>query len=69
MLKLMEERYKMYLGLSTYNVRIQSLCKLKRSAEAKVLMEGMICRGMKLSSSNSHFIHGMICRGTQNDVV
>ena len=46
-LKLMEERYKMHPGLSTYNVRIQSLCKLKRSAEAKALMEGMICKGMK----------------------
>ncbi|XLR60497.1 hypothetical protein S83_011169 [Arachis hypogaea] len=61
-LKLMEERYKMHPSLSTYNVRIVSLCKLKRSAEAKALMEGMICRGRKPNSvTYMHLIFGF-CR-------
>ncbi|XP_061354223.1 small ribosomal subunit protein mS86 (rPPR1)-like [Gastrolobium bilobum] len=62
LLKLMEENYRLYPGLSTYNVRIHSLCKLKRSSEAKALSEGMICRGIKPNLvSYSHLIHGF-CR-------
>ncbi|KAF1895441.1 hypothetical protein Lal_00044091 [Lupinus albus] len=63
-LKLMEERYGMYPGLSTYNVRILSLCKLKKSKEAKALLEGMICRGRKPNSvSYSYLIHGFCKEG------
>ncbi|XP_058723784.1 small ribosomal subunit protein mS86 (rPPR1)-like [Vicia villosa] len=62
LLNLMEERYKLYPGLSTYNVRIQSLCKLKRSSEAKALFQGMITRGRKPNSvSYTHLINGF-CR-------
>ncbi|KAJ1428751.1 Tetratricopeptide-like helical domain superfamily [Sesbania bispinosa] len=61
-LKLMEEKYGMFPNLSTYNIRIKSLCKLKRSSEAKALLEGMISRGRKPNSvSYSHLIHGF-CR-------
>ncbi|OIV95844.1 hypothetical protein TanjilG_06820 [Lupinus angustifolius] len=67
-LKLMEEKYRMYPGLSTYNVRIQGLCKLKRSKEAKALLEGMICRGRKPNSvSYSHLIHGFCKEGNFDD--
>ena len=69
-LKLMEESYKMYPGLSTYNVRIQSLGKLKRLVKEKTLIEGMICKGMKSNSvSYSHLIHGMICMGMKPNSV
>lgn len=62
LLNLMEERYKLYPSLSTYNVRIQSLCKLKRSNEAKALFQGMITRGRKPNSvSYYHLINGF-CR-------
>ena len=66
----MEESYKMYPGLSTYNVRIQSLGKLKRLVKEKTLIEGMICKGMKSNSvSYSHLIHGMICMGMKPNSV
>ncbi|MED6147088.1 hypothetical protein PIB30_040715 [Stylosanthes scabra] len=61
-LNMMEERYKMQPSLSTYNVRIVSLCKLKRSAEAKALMDGMISRGRKPNAvTYMHLISGF-CR-------
>ncbi|XP_027333206.1 pentatricopeptide repeat-containing protein At1g61870, mitochondrial [Abrus precatorius] len=61
-MKLMEEKYRVFPGLSTYNVRIQSLCKLKRSSEAKALLEGMVCGGRKPNSvSYCYLIHGF-CR-------
>jgi len=62
LLNLMEERYKLYPSLGTYNVRIQSLCKLKRSNEAKALFQGMITGGRKPNSvSYYHLINGF-CR-------
>ncbi|ESW19733.1 hypothetical protein PHAVU_006G150800 [Phaseolus vulgaris] len=61
-LKLMEEKYRVFPALSTYNVRIQSLCKLKRSSEGKALLEGMVCNGRKPNSvSYACLIHGF-CR-------
>lgn len=67
-LNLMEEKYGMRPGLSVYNVRLQSLCKLKRSSEAKALLEGMICSGIKANSvSYSHLIHGFCKEGNLDE--
>ncbi|KAE9594670.1 putative pentatricopeptide [Lupinus albus] len=63
-LKLMEEKYRMYPGLSTYNVRIQGLCKLKRSKEAKALLEGR----KPNSVCYSHLIHGFCKEGNFDEV-
>lgn len=59
-MKLMTEKYGLNPpGLSTYNVRIQCLCKLKRSSEAKALLLGMVSKGMKPNSvTYDHLIHG-----------
>ncbi|TKY72142.1 Pentatricopeptide repeat-containing protein mitochondrial [Spatholobus suberectus] len=63
-LKLMEEKYRVFPSVSTYNVRIQGLCKLKRSSEAKALLEGMVCGGRKPNSvSYSCLIHGFCKEG------
>jgi len=62
LLKLMEEKYRIFPALSTYNVRIESLCKLKRSSEGKALLEGMICNRRKPNSvTYACLIHGF-CR-------
>lgn len=56
--------YDMTPGVSIYNVRIQSLCKLKRSVEAKALMDGMISNGIKPNSvTYNHLIHGFCKEG------
>lgn len=61
-MKLMEEKYRVLPGLSTFNVRMQSLCRLKRSSEAKALMEGMLCNGRRPNwVSYNCLIHGF-CR-------
>ena len=63
MLKLME-KYSVFPAISTYNVRIQSLCKLKRSSEAKALLGGMVCNGRKPNSvSYACLIHGFCKEG------
>ncbi|KAK7303286.1 hypothetical protein RJT34_14189 [Clitoria ternatea] len=63
-LKLMEERYRLLPALSTYNVRIQGLCKLKRSSEAKALVEGMLSSGEKINAlSYSILIRGFCVEG------
>ncbi|CAK9146840.1 unnamed protein product [Ilex paraguariensis] len=41
------KKHDMTPGISIYNIRIQSLCKLRRSVEAKALVDGMLSRGMK----------------------
>ncbi|KAG5578750.1 hypothetical protein H5410_049377 [Solanum commersonii] len=59
----MMKGYKMVTGISTYNVRIQSLCKLKKSGEAKALLrwdfierlEGELCN---LWPSYTWFLQG-----------
>ncbi|KAJ4838689.1 hypothetical protein Tsubulata_003124, partial [Turnera subulata] len=61
-LNLMSRRYSIHPGVGTYNIRIQALCKLRRSREAKALLEGMLLRGMKPNSDTfRHLIHGF-CR-------
>ncbi|KAJ4703161.1 Pentatricopeptide repeat-containing protein [Melia azedarach] len=58
----MTEKYGIKPGLSLHNTRIQSLCKLKRSAEGKALLDGMLSRGVKPNAiTYSHLIHGF-CR-------
>lgn len=45
--------------VSTYNVRILSLCKLRRSSDAKALLDSMISRGTKPNTvTYGHLIHG-----------
>lgn len=39
------KKYGMEQGMSIYNVRIKSLCRLYRSAEAKALFGGIVSRG------------------------
>ncbi|KAL2341266.1 hypothetical protein Fmac_009206 [Flemingia macrophylla] len=63
-MKLMEDKYRVLPALSTYNVRIMSLCRLKRSSEAKALMEGMIDSGRKPDSvTYTSLIHGFSKEG------
>ncbi|XP_057433433.1 pentatricopeptide repeat-containing protein At1g61870, mitochondrial [Lotus japonicus] len=67
-LKMMEEKYGMSPALSTYNVRILSLCKLKRTSEAKALLQGMISGGRKPNwVSFSHLIHGYCWEGNLDE--
>ncbi|KAI4371134.1 hypothetical protein MLD38_019400 [Melastoma candidum] len=56
---LMKEKYGVKQGVGVYNVRIQGLCKLRRSEEAMALMEGMMERGIKPNSDMyRNLIHG-----------
>uniref|UniRef100_A0A2P2MZN4 Pentatricopeptide repeat-containing protein n=1 Tax=Rhizophora mucronata TaxID=61149 RepID=A0A2P2MZN4_RHIMU len=58
-LDLMKKKYRINPGVSTYNIRIQSLCKLKRTNEARALFDGMLARKMKPNSETyGHLIHG-----------
>ncbi|KAL5578876.1 hypothetical protein UlMin_011318 [Ulmus minor] len=62
------EKHGFHQGISIYNVRIQSLCKLKKSSEAKALLDGMLTRGIKPNSSTYiHLIHGF-CKEEKYDV-
>jgi pentatricopeptide repeat protein len=62
LMNLMGERYRLYPSLSTYNVRIESLCKLKKSSEAKELFQGMIKGGRKPNSVSYYHLIGGFCR-------
>ncbi|KAF2304983.1 hypothetical protein GH714_000860 [Hevea brasiliensis] len=63
-LEMMKEKYGILPGVSTYNIRIQSLCKLKRSAEAKALLDEMLSRKMKPNCvTYNNLIHGFCCEG------
>ncbi|XP_057497491.1 pentatricopeptide repeat-containing protein At1g61870, mitochondrial-like [Actinidia eriantha] len=58
------QKYDIHPGISTYNIRIQSLCKLKKSMEAKALLDGMLSRVMKPNSvTYCHLIHGFCKEG------
>ncbi|KAG2262262.1 hypothetical protein Bca52824_069341 [Brassica carinata] len=62
-LAMMKERG-VSVGVSTHNIRIQSLCKRKRSAEAKALLDGMLSSGMKPNAvTYGHLIHGFCSEG------
>lgn len=66
-IKLME-KYGVRRGVSTYNARIQSLCKLKKSSEAKALFDGMLSRGMKPNSVTYYeLIHGFCKEGNLDE--
>ncbi|KAK7359756.1 hypothetical protein VNO77_01721 [Canavalia gladiata] len=62
LLKFMEEKYRVFPALSTYNVRILSLCKLKRCSEAKALLEGMVCGGRKPNSNSYCYLITGFCK-------
>ncbi|CAK7351103.1 unnamed protein product [Dovyalis caffra] len=63
-LKMMKEDYGINGGISIYNIRILSLCKLKRSKEAEALLEGCISRRMKPNAvTYSYLIHGFCKEG------
>ncbi|KAH6790487.1 hypothetical protein C2S51_005493 [Perilla frutescens var. frutescens] len=63
MLQLMN-KYNMRVGISIYNVRIHSLCKLGRLAEAKALFDGILSNGMKPNCRTyGHLIYGYCRRG------
>ncbi|KAL0305914.1 UNVERIFIED_CONTAM: Pentatricopeptide repeat-containing protein, mitochondrial [Sesamum radiatum] len=67
MIQLMK-KYSIEPGMSIYNVRIQSLCKLKRSTEAKALFDALLSRGMKPNwATYGHLIYGF-CREGKLDV-
>ncbi|KAM7265052.1 hypothetical protein ACFE04_002735 [Oxalis oulophora] len=58
-LDFMKDKYGFDSELSTYNVRIHGLCKLKRSAEAEVLYEEMCSKGMEPNHETfDHLIRG-----------
>ncbi|KAJ6842584.1 putative pentatricopeptide repeat-containing protein, mitochondrial [Iris pallida] len=61
---LMRRKYNSQPGLSTYNERIMSLCKLKRSKEAKGLFDEMVRKKMKMNPvTYSHLIVGFCKEG------
>ncbi|XP_065877904.1 small ribosomal subunit protein mS86 (rPPR1)-like [Euphorbia lathyris] len=63
-LEMMKEKYRIGQSVATCNIRIKSLCKLKRSTEAKALLDGMISRGMKPNINTfSHLIFGFCLEG------
>ncbi|CAN1165820.1 Pentatricopeptide repeat-containing protein At1g61870, mitochondrial [Linum perenne] len=63
-LDLMKTEHLMHPGVSTYNVRIQSLCKLKRTREAKALFDKMVSEGPKPNSvTYTQLIHGFCSQG------
>ncbi|KAL3627532.1 hypothetical protein CASFOL_028895 [Castilleja foliolosa] len=67
MINLMK-KYRMEPGISIYNVRIQSLCKLGRSVEAKALFDGILSKGMKPNRATyGHLVYGF-CREGRLDV-
>ncbi|XP_059437433.1 small ribosomal subunit protein mS86 (rPPR1)-like [Corylus avellana] len=52
------------MGIGTYNIRIQGLCKLKKSSEAKALLDGMLLRGLRPNSvTYAHLIQGFCNEG------
>ncbi|XP_065878940.1 small ribosomal subunit protein mS86 (rPPR1)-like [Euphorbia lathyris] len=63
-LEMMKEKYKIGQNVATYNIRIKSLCKLKRSAEAKALLDKMLSRTMKPNADTfSNLIFGFCVEG------
>lgn len=63
MLHLMK-KYNMRVGISIYNVRIESLCKLGRVGEAKALFDGILSNGMKPNCRTyGHLIYGLCRQG------
>ncbi|XP_027185366.1 pentatricopeptide repeat-containing protein At1g61870, mitochondrial [Coffea eugenioides] len=63
-LKMMKEEHSITPGTSIYNIRIQKLCKLKRSREAKALFESILSRGYKPNKvTYYHLIHGFCKEG------
>ncbi|XP_074270110.1 pentatricopeptide repeat-containing protein At1g11630, mitochondrial-like [Silene latifolia] len=56
-------------SLNIYNVRIESLCKLGRSFEAKALLDGMIERKLKLNNPDIFYnlIYGFCKEGKYED--
>lgn len=63
-LLLMMKKHACHLGLSIYNVRIQSLCKLARVNEAKELLKEMSLKDMKPNwVTYHHLILGFCCQG------
>ncbi|KAL3850857.1 hypothetical protein ACJIZ3_012739 [Penstemon smallii] len=61
-------RYGFEQGISIYNVRIQSLCKLKRSSEAKALLDAILSRGMNPTCMTYHHLIYGFCREGKLDV-
>ncbi|KAJ6737941.1 hypothetical protein OIU74_002994 [Salix koriyanagi] len=61
-LKMMEEDYGMNAGIDIYNIRIRSLCKLKRSKEAEALLGGCIARGVKPKAVTYRYLIFGFCK-------
>jgi pentatricopeptide repeat protein len=61
-LKMMEEDYGTKAGIDIYNIRIRSLCKLKRSKEAEALLGGCIARGVKPKAVTYRYLIFGFCK-------
>ncbi|KAH8493256.1 hypothetical protein Peur_061898 [Populus x canadensis] len=62
--KMIEEDYGISAGIGVYNIRIHSLCKLKRAREANVLLEGCLSKGITPNGvTYSHLILGFCMEG------
>ncbi|CAI0407160.1 unnamed protein product [Linum tenue] len=63
-LDMMKTEYSISPGTATYNVRIQSLCKLKRAREAMALLDKMLKEGPKPNATTfAELIHGFCIAG------
>ncbi|KAJ6728892.1 MITOCHONDRIAL GROUP I INTRON SPLICING FACTOR CCM1 [Salix koriyanagi] len=66
--KMIEEDYGINAGIGVYNIRIHSLCKLKRAKEAKVLLEGCLSKGIEPNGvTYSHLILGFCMEGDMEE--
>ncbi|WCJ20241.1 pentatricopeptide repeat 336 [Euphorbia peplus] len=63
-LEMMKEKYKIWQNVAMFNIRIRSLCKLKRPVEAKAIYDEMLSRKRKPNAGTfSNLILGFCVEG------
>ncbi|KAL1188664.1 Pentatricopeptide repeat-containing protein [Cardamine amara subsp. amara] len=68
-LRMMKE-FGVHVGVATYNIMIQCLCKSKKSVEAKALLDGVVSSRMRPNSvTYSILIHGFCSEGDLDEAM